>query len=123
MDTQKTYFSTSGALIVSISKGRRITDEGGVSKMVGQKVAEFTPMGDGYGRLITEDPEVIAVLDQRAAVPGADVFDATEYTRRTTPAEVRLRLMEQEHNRLVQEHNRLLAKLQAEGKLEKQPSK
>lgn len=121
----KTYYSAAAGLIVNINVGRRIIEEGGTTKMVDQKIAEFTPMGDKYGRLVTSDPEVIRVMDTRMATLG-DVFDGKEYTRRTTPAEVRNRMLETEmadlradHARIVEDHNRLLASLSEQGKLPK----
>lgn len=120
----RTFYSSIGGLIVNINNGHRIT-ENGQSKVVGQKIAEFVPQGDGYGRLVTTDAEIIEKLDTRMGVTG-DVFDAAEYSRRTTPAEIRLKQVQDEHQRLVTEHNRLLAMLGEQGKLppkEKQPSK
>jgi hypothetical protein len=114
----KTYYSAAAGLIVNINVGRRIIEPGGTTAMVDQKIAEFQPIGDGFGRLATSDPEVIAKLDARALEHG-DVFDGTEYARRTTPAEVRLKLAEQENTRIMNDYNRLLAKVQAEEKTKK----
>lgn len=121
----KTYYSTAAGLIVNINVGRRIIEEGGTTKMVDQKVAEFTPLGDKYGRLVTSDPEVIRIMDARMASLG-DVFDGNEYTRRTTPAEVRNKMLERqnaelaaENKRILDDHNRLLAKLETDGRLPK----
>jgi hypothetical protein len=111
-DAPEIYFSRSAALIVNVSKGRRIS-ENGESKIVDQKVAEFSPLGDGFGRLITRDPEVIALLEKRILDQGqnSDVFKAAEYSRRTTPPEVRIKLLEEEHQRTLTENNRLLQQI------------
>lgn len=121
----KTYYSTAAGLIVNINVGRRIIEEGGTTKMVDQKIAEFSPLGDKYGRLVTSDPEVIKAMDSRMATLG-DVFDGNEYTRRTTPAEVRNKMLEgenarlaAENKRIVEDHNRLLTSLGEQGKLPK----
>lgn len=116
-NTTKIYYSSSAALVINISVGRRVIDAGGVSKIVDQKVAEFTPLGDGYGRLITDDPDVQKKLDALCLQPGSGVFDAAEYNRRTTPAEVRVKMLERENQRIIEEHNRLLAMLERDGKL------
>jgi len=111
-----TFYSAAAGLIVNINLGRRIIEEGGTTKLVDQKIAEFSPIGDGYGRLVTTDPEVIAKLGARSADKG-DVFDGAEYLRRTTPAEKRLETLQADHARLLEDHNRLLAKLADEGKI------
>ena len=108
----KTYYSAAAGLIVNINVGRRIIEPGGTTAMVDQKLAEFQPIGDGFGRLVTSDPEVIEKMDARALSKG-DVFEGAEYLRRTTPAEVRLKMKEDEHARLLADHNRLLAQVQA----------
>jgi hypothetical protein len=119
----KTFYSAAAGLILNINVGRRVIEEGGTTKMVDQKIAEFSPIGDGYGRLVTVDPEVIEKLSTRMATHG-DVFDAAEYTRRTTPAEVQIKMLQEHNQRLVEDHNRLLAKLAEDGKLkETKPSR
>lgn len=119
----RTFYSQAGNLIISINKGRRVTDENGVSKMVEQKVAEFTPQGDGFGKLITNDAEIIEKLTTRCGILG-DVFEAAEYARRTTPAEILLQGAQAENKRLLDDHNRLLALLKEKGiKVEEPVSK
>lgn len=127
--TSRTYYSVHGSLIVSINNGRRITEaSSGLSRIVDQKVVEFTQMADGYGKLITSDPEVIAKMDARMEVLNSDVFDGTEYTRRTTPVELQIQQLQAENRRLrgeteraVIDQNRLLAKLNAESKASPRP--
>jgi hypothetical protein len=109
----KTYYSAAAGLIVNINVGHRVIEPGGTTAMVDQKIAEFQPIGDGFGRLSTSDPEVMAKLDARALAHG-DVFDGVEYARRTTPAEVRLKMAESENARILNDYNRLLAKVQAD---------
>lgn len=113
-----TFYSVAANFIVSMSPGKRVF-EGGQSKVVDSKVLEFQPQGDGYGKLTTSDPEEIQFLSTRMTTVG-DVFNGDEYTRRTTPAEIRLRMKETENQRLIEENNRLLRQLQSAGKL---PSK
>ena len=103
-----TFYSAAAGLIVNINIGHRVIDPGGTTSVVGQKVAEFTPIGDGFGKLVTNDPEIIEKMSARMATVG-DVFDAAEYNRRTIPADVRLKDIEKEHARLLEDHNRLLA--------------
>lgn len=118
---KQTFYSAAAGLIVQVNVGRRIIEEGGTTKMVDQKVAEFTPIGDGYGRLVTADPELIEKLTARMATVG-DVFDGQEYVRRTTPAEMRLAMRDADYNRVLGDYNRLLADI-ADGKVKgAQPS-
>jgi hypothetical protein len=116
-----TFYSAAAGLIVNINNGRRIIEEGGTTRMVDQKIAEFVPIGDGFGRLVTADPEVIDKLTSRMGTTG-DVFNGAEYTRRTTPADVQLKMRDAEYARLLEDHNRLLAKLQEEGRLPPGPA-
>jgi hypothetical protein len=111
------YYSSAANMIININKGRRVMEDNGVTKMVDQKLAEFTPQADGYGRLVTTDPEIIAKLDARMAAGYTDVFEAAEYNRRTTPVEIRLKMMETEHQRVIADNNRLLAMLKEQGKV------
>lgn len=117
--SQKTYYSAAGSLIVNISVGQRIL-ENGQSKVINQKVAEFNRQPDGYGKLDTSDPEIIDVLDRRMKEQ-ADVFDVVEYFRRVTPLEVQLREALADKARAIEETNRLAAKLKVEGKLVERP--
>ena len=107
--------------MVNINVGTRVS-EGGQSRVIGQKVAEFSAMADGFGRLVTDDPEIIAKLDARSG-PESDVFDGTEYQKRTTPVEVRNKILEEKISRLVTDNNRLMAKLEQDGRLSAPASK
>lgn len=115
----KTFYSAAAGLVININIGRRVM-EGSTTKVVDQKVAEFTPMPDNFGRLVTSDPEVIAKLEARMAGGDTGIFDAVEYQRRTTPADIRLKMLQDEHARLVSDHNRLLAQIE-QGKIPGQP--
>lgn len=117
----RTFYSTAGALVISISVGQRVIDGAG-TKVVGQKVAEFSPMADGFGRLVTDDPEIIAKLDARMKISG-DVFDSKEYGRRTTPADIQLKMSQDENKRLIADNNRLLAQLSDQGRVPVPPKK
>lgn len=115
---EQVFFSRSESLVMHVNCGTQIMQGGQIGR-VGEKIIEFYPNGDGYGRLATNDPEVIAFLHKRAAVE-QDVYDLAEYTRRVIPPEVQLTLLQTEHARVVEERNELLARLQAEGRLPSQ---
>lgn len=110
-----TFFSSSSCLALNVSIGKVVPMDGEF-KRIGQKVAEFTPIGaaDSFGRLTTSDPEIIAFLRKRMNTLG-DVFDAQEYGRRTTPVEQRLAMSETEKDRVVTENNRLIELLKQNG--------
>jgi hypothetical protein len=110
MEENKHYFSAAAGLIINVNKGTNVIGEGGVTRRVGEKVAEFTPIGDGFGRLVTTDPEVIDLMDKRMGTHG-DVFNAAEYNRRTTPIADQLANRETEFKALLESHNRLLSKV------------
>ena len=106
----RVFYSAHAALVININNGHRITEGNGVSRIVDQKVVEFMPMADGFGRLVTDDPEVIAKLSARCGAQ-SDVFDAAEYNRRSTPMEVQVAMLQDQNARLLEDHNRLLASL------------
>lgn len=113
------FYSRSANLILHSNVGRQAMQDGHVVRL-DEKMIEFTATGDGFGRYVTTDPEEIAYLE-RQMIAGGDVFDASEYNRRTTPPEVQLRIMQGEHERLLRDHNRLLAELQQQKRLPSRP--
>lgn len=101
----RTFYSEARGLVVTIDPPRRVIEDG-MSKVIGGRTVQFTPMGrDKFGSLTTDDPAVIQALE---ACP--DVFDEQEFNRRSVPAEKRL----EEAERKLEETNRLLAKLQSQ---------
>lgn len=109
----KHYYSKSQALYICLRVGKKELVDGEMKTGEG-KYAQFTPIGDGFGRFYSTDPEVIELMDQRVAEVG-DVFGPVEYQRRSIPAEKRSEMLERE----LSQANELIAKLQAEGKLRK----
>lgn len=106
--TPRTFYVQGAAgLAVSINKPQRILENGN-SKVIGGEMIEFQPMGfnSDFGMLITSNPEVIAVLEQRK-----DVFGPEEFNRRMMTPEARAKQLETANSRLVSENNRLLAQL------------
>lgn len=99
---QKTFYSPRGNLILSVNSGR-IEEVDGAKRRIGQKIAEFHPMGTGtphperpgvimppYGSLTTKDPEVAAFLEKHredALEAGGtpDVLTAEEYKDQVIP--------------------------------------
>lgn len=110
----KVFYSAVANLILHPNTGQQVLQHGQLAR-VGEKIIEFMSQGDGYGRYIATDPEEIAFLERRTEVE-RDVFSPVEYNRRTTPADVQLAMLKQEHERLVVDHNRLVQQLQGEGK-------
>lgn len=106
---QRVFYSKASHLTIQINPGVQQVQNGMVAPdRAGQKFASFGPISDGYGQLITSDPEVIAHLEQHP-----DVFGPEEYTKRTTPKDQQI----EDLTRRLEQSNRLLERLQAEGKL------
>jgi len=107
----KTYYSESAGLNVPVGKLRRIMQDGQATLIEPQRI-QFSRIGaDHFGSFVTDDPEIIAALDERVAKIG-DIFGPEEYQKRTTDPKMRADLLEAENHRLLAEHNRLLAMLQ-----------
>lgn len=104
----RTYYSAAAGLICWATPPQRVF-EAGETKVLDGKQVSFTPQADNFGRFVTTDPEIIKYLDWRAKEVG-DVFDGNEYTKRTTPPEVRAKQQE----RVIFEQNRLIADLQGQ---------
>jgi hypothetical protein len=101
---QRTFYSEARGLIATIETPKRVIEDG-MSKVLGGRTVQFTPMGrDRFGMLTTSDPEVIAALEKMP-----DVFDEQEFNRRSVPAEKRAEFAE----RKIEQQNRLIADLQA----------
>lgn len=105
------YFSKSQSLYICLRVGKKEIVDGEMRTGEG-KYAQFSPIGDGFGRFATSDPEVIQLMDERIEQVG-DVFGPEEYQKRSIPAEKRNEILERE----LKTANDLLAKLRAEGKL------
>lgn len=102
---QETFYSESRGLMITITPPQRVIEDG-MSKVIGGRTVQFTPMGQSkFGSLTTDDPEIIEALRKCP-----DVFDALEFNKRSVPAEKRL----EETERKLFEANRLLEKLKAE---------
>jgi len=111
----RTFYSKSAAFVCWATSPTRVFDDTGMSKVLDGKQINFTPQADGFGRFVTDDPEMIAYLDQRTKEIG-DVFDGGEYQRRTTPPDVRIAQQERElteSNRLIDELRRRNSELEA----------
>ncbi len=111
----RVFYSRAANLILHPTAGQVVMQEGHVIRF-GERMIEFSPIGDGYGRFVATDPTDIAYLE-RQMLSGGDVFDAATYNRLTTPAEVQIEMLRQENERLITEQNRLLAQLGQEGRL------
>ncbi|HUT24221.1 MAG TPA: hypothetical protein VM492_07775 [Sumerlaeia bacterium] len=110
----RTFYSKSAAFTCWATSPKRVFDDAGMSKVLDGKQINFTPQADGFGRFVTDDPEMIAYLDQRMKEVG-DIFDGAEYQRRTTPPDVRIAQQERElteNNRLIEQLRRENAELQ-----------
>lgn len=102
MEQQKVFYSPRGNLIMHVNPGR-IEEVDGAKRRIGQKIAEFHPMGTGtphperpgviippYGCLVTRDPEIIDFLEKHRAnaleTGGvSDVLNADEYKEQVIP--------------------------------------
>lgn len=105
---KKVFFSSCASLIVSVTKGNMQRGAEGEFRRVNEKLVQFQDNGDGgYGRYMTDDKDEIAYLEKRAAEVG-DVFGHEEFTKRTTPPEIRLKQMERE----LEESNKIIADMQ-----------
>jgi hypothetical protein len=107
----KHYFSKAQNLFLSLRVGRKELIDGEI-KRVDDKYAQFTPIGDGFGRFFTKDPETIELMDARIAEVG-DIFGPDEYQKRSVPAEKRNEMLERE----LSQANELIKQLQKSGKL------
>lgn len=114
-DAIKTYYSTSPSLQLRVSAGEVVMKAGQIER-VGEKFAEFSPIGDGYGVLHTPDPEIQAFLDKQLSSGRPDIFPTSEYIKRITPPEetvMKLEEMVADLQRRIQTNNALVAKLGA----------
>lgn len=118
METQtvasKTFYSRSQGLAIHINKGERVMVQGELER-IGEKLIEFMPLGAGeYGSLITDDPEVIAKLEARAAVPNSDVMTAQQFNEQLVPDREKveaLRDVNDQQSRQLEEQNRIIQDL------------
>lgn len=115
---KRVFYAQSAGLTIQINPGKRILQSDGQTSdfRMGQKIITFSPIGDGWGQLVTEDPEVIAFLEKA----GSDVVGPEAYNRATTPPEVRAQQLEAhsaELQRTIDSQNRLIEDLKKQGKL------
>jgi hypothetical protein len=96
------FYSRSGHFILQVKKPRRIMQDGQAT-LVDEKIIEFSPQGDGYGRFVTNDPEVISALEKNP-----NVLTPQRYQEETTPPEVRFQMERDEKTRLLTSNNDLL---------------
>ena len=117
----RTYYSRSQGLALHPKKGARHIMEGGLVERVGEVIAEFAPLGGIpsayglYGSYTTDDPEVIAFMEARAAIPGSDVMTAATFNDVIIPDAQKvdaLRGKLAEQSREISENNRIIAELQ-----------
>ncbi len=104
----ETFYSASAGLTFYPKPSERVI-EGGSSKVVDPNPVQFNPIGDGFGRFVTNKPELIEALKRRLKTVG-DVFRGDEYIKRTTPAEIQV----SEAMRVIKTKNRLIADLERE---------
>jgi hypothetical protein len=111
----RTYYSRATGLVVRITKGDRVR-VGEQLQRVNEKIIQFQPFGAGeFGMLIADDPEVIAKMEERAALPGSDVMTAEQFNEQLIPAAQKVDALRNENdqqNRTIQEQNRIIAELQ-----------
>jgi hypothetical protein len=101
----RTFYSKSAGLTITVTHPKPVMEDG-MLKKVGGKQAQFLEQGDKFGKYTTDDPEIIARLEQHPMV-----LSPEEYNKATTPAD---KLLEHEvaaNQRLVSDNNRLLQRL------------
>jgi len=113
----KTFYSPRGRLTISPPnlKGEYMMINGR-NQRVNEKLAEFMPFvrsekgmqGGDYGSFTTSDPDLIAYLEERAAMDNTDVFTAEMWHERMIPVHERAAAKE----RQIEEKNSLIASLQ-----------
>lgn len=112
----RAFYSKTSALVVNINPGSKKLNSVGVIEVFGGKTAEFTPRGDGFGWLQTDDPEIITALEKRS-----DVFGNDQYQDMAMPPELKMQRLKDEaasQQRTIDTQNRLLDQLRAEGKID-----
>jgi hypothetical protein len=129
---KQTFYSPNGNHIIWINSGR-IEEVDGQKTRVGQKYVEFHPMGSftpnpdnkkqnlpPYGKVTTDDPEVIAALNERRekalkAGQKPDILTPDEFHAAVVPKEIQIAELRRE----LQTKSDLLTTLQAQGKVPK----
>lgn len=102
----RAYYARAAHLIVTITRPTKMI-QNGVATDIGGKDVEFLPLGDGWGRYITADPEEIKVLDRTRMVVSPEV-----YNDMTTPDHIKIQLAREEAGRLITQNNNLLRELE-----------
>lgn len=75
-------------------------------------IAKASPDAQQYGYFTTDDPDVIAYLENRIKA-GGDVVGEEEFAKNSVPAEMRAKLLE-EKVRELENKNRLLEQVKAQ---------
>lgn len=106
----RVFYSAAANLCIQAKKPRSVIDPAsGRPELIGGEQVQFAPLGsEGFGRYITSDPEVIEFLENHSMV-----FDHTEYMKRSTPADKRADIAEDENTRLITQNNTLLQRIAA----------
>jgi hypothetical protein len=115
---RKTYFSRHGSLTLHASAGKMVT-VGREVKRIGEKFVEFRPLGTGdsaWGMFQTDDPEIIAFLDNRieeARAAGAtpDIMDPEDFKRATVPLDQQIAEKDRTITRLKADLDAALAQI------------
>lgn len=101
----RTFYSQSAGLAISPPgmKGK-IMEVDGASTRVGEKIIQFSAMGQTkFGSYETADEQIIQYLEKRAAEVG-DVFGPERFNELTIPADIRIADLQ----RTIQSQNALL---------------
>ena len=102
---KRTFYSRHAHFGLTISNEKTAMENGNVVRVGGRQV-EFKALGDGFSWHVTDDPEEIAVLERNPMVMTPEM-----YSDMTTPDSVKVQLVNEEKNRLIQDNNRLQAEL------------
>lgn len=126
---RKTFYSPRGNLILHVNPGS-IQEVDGAKRRIGQKIAEFHPMGTGtphpdrpgviippYGCLTTTDPEIAAFLEKhREDALGSsgvsDVLMADEYKEQVIPKKQQISDLKNRNSDLNKRNMQLQSQLQ-----------
>lgn len=110
----RTFFSTLPELTMHPNAGRPTILTNGIrsTEREGEKIIEFTRWGD-YGRIVTDDPEVIEFLEKQIASGRDDILTVEQYSDRITPDKVKADLA-MAQNRTITDENRILKKRAAD---------
>ncbi len=89
--------------------------DSGQSKVVDSPAIRFTPIGPDYGKLITNDPKVIAAVEARIKNSGgqaSDIMTEEQWRDAVRTPEQKLAQVQQEAQRTITAKNRLIEELE-----------